>query len=162
MCTVLFYSFFFNFSGALYAYVRLQTILWWLFQNAVMLYGVVRPLHYRSLSDSGRLKYLHLTFVVVGFTLPLIPVLIIHWVGGYGIRVELNYDCLPRNISSVMYSLFIPATICAIIGVSMLLYIASELAIKVYKIQYRIGLFWKPSTSTSGHKLNILYRASYM
>ena len=123
--------FFFHFSGAIFVYIRLQTILWWLFQNAEMLYGVVRPFQYHNLSDSGRLKYLHITAVATGIGLPLIPVLICHWVGGYGIAVDLSYNCLPRNMSSVVYSFFVPATICAIIGISMLIYIASEFGIKV-------------------------------
>ena len=115
VCALFHYSFY-HFSGALHVYVRHQTALWWIFQNTVMLYGVVRPLQYRSMSDSGRLKYIHLTFVATGIGLPLIPVLICHWVGGYGIAVELNYNCLPRNKSSAVYSLFVPTTICAIIG----------------------------------------------
>ena len=110
-------------------------MLWWLFQIATMFYGVVRPFQYRTLSDSGRLKYLHITYVAVGIGLPLIPVLICHWAGGYGIAVVMNYNCLPRNISSAMYTIFVPTTICAIVGISMLLYIASELGITV---QYEI------------------------
>ena len=117
----------FHFSGAIYVYVRCQTILWWLFQNAMILYGVVQPLKYRSLSDSGGLKYLHLSFVATGIGLPLIPVLICHWVGGYGIAVDLNYNCLPRNMSSAIYSLYILTTLCGIIGVAILLYITLEL-----------------------------------
>ena len=121
----------FHFSGAMYVYVTLQTILWWLFQNVVMLYGVVRPLQYRFQKDSGKLKYFHLSFVAAGIVLPLIPVLISQWIGGYGIVIELNYSCLPRNISTVVYSLFVPATVCAIIGVSILLYIGFDFGIKV-------------------------------
>ena len=117
--------------GAMYIYERLQTLLWWLFQNGIMLYGVVRPLKYRSHSDSGKLKYVHLSFLAAGIGLPLIPVLICHWIGGYGIVVVPNYTCLPKNISATMYCLFLPATVCAIIGLSMLLYIGSKLGIKV-------------------------------
>ena len=111
--------------------MSLQTILWWLFQNATMLYGVIRPLQYRLQRDSGKLKYLHVSSVAAGIVLPLIPVLISHWIGGYGIAVDLNYRCLPRNISTVVYSLFVPATVCALIGVFILLYIGSEFGIKV-------------------------------
>ena len=118
----------FHFSGAMYVYMNLQTILWWLFQNVMMLYGVVRPLQYRFQKDSGKLKYFHLSFVAAGIVLPLVPVLIS---GGYGIAIDLNYSCLPRNISTVVYSLFVPATVCAIIGVSILLYIGFDFGIKV-------------------------------
>ena len=43
-----------------------------------------------SLSDSGRLKYCHLSFVAAGIGLPLIPVLICHWVGAYGMKLQLS------------------------------------------------------------------------
>ena len=115
-------------SGAIFVYVRLQTILWWLFQNVVMLYGVVRPLQYRFQKDSGKLKYFHFSFVAAGIVLPLIPVLISYWIGGYSIAVQLNYSCVPRNI---VYYVFVPAAVCSIIGVSILLYIGSEFGIKV-------------------------------
>ena len=115
-------------------YVKLQAMLWWIFQNGMMFYGVVQPLQYRSLSDSGKLKYLHFSFVATGIGLPLIPVLICNWIGGYGIAVALNYDCLPKNGSGVIYSLFLPLAICAVIGVFMLLLVGSELGIKVLAI----------------------------
>ena len=115
----------------MYTYVKLQTMFWWLFQNGMMLFGVVRPLQYRSLSDSGKLKYLHFSFVATGIGLPLILVLICHWIGGYGIVVVLNYNCLPKSGSGVIYTFFLSLTICGIIGVSMLLYVGSELGIKV-------------------------------
>ena len=131
MCIISLCSSPFHFSGAINVYVRLQIILWWLFQNVVTLYGVVRPLQYRFQKDSGKLKYFHLSFVAAGIVFPLIPVLISQCIGGYGIAIELNYSCFPRNISTVVYSLFVPATVCAIIGVSILLYIGSEFGIKV-------------------------------
>ena len=137
MCLISLCSSLFHFSGAIFVYVRLQTILWWLFQNVVMLYGVVRPLQYRFQRDSGKLKYFHLSFVAAGIVLPLIPVLISHWIGGYSIAVELNYSCLPRN-NTIVYSFFVPATVCAIIGVSILLYIGSEFGIKVSR-NSRVG-----------------------
>ena len=122
------------YSGAMFVYIRIQSILWWLFINGIMLYGVVRPLQYRSLSGSGRMKYVHFGCVAAAIGLPLISVLICHWFGGYGIAVPLNYACLPRNKWAVTYSLLLPLTVCGIIGLSMLLYIGSELTTKVYKI----------------------------
>ena len=118
----------------MFVYVRIQGLLWWLFINGVMLYGVVRPFQYRSLSGSGRMKYVHFGCVAAAIGLPLISVLICHWFGGYGMAVPLNYACLPRNKWAVTYSLLFPLTVCGIIGLSMLLCIGSELTKKVYKI----------------------------
>ena len=140
MCLISLCSSLFHFLGAINVYVRLQTILWWLFQNLMMLYGVVRPLQYRFQKDSGKLKYFHLSSVAAGIVLPLIPVLISQWIGGYSIAVELNYSCVPRNI---VYYVFVPATVCAIIGVSILLYIGSEFAIKVCFVIIA-GIYLKP------------------
>ena len=128
MCIFSLRSSLIHLSGAINVYVRLQTIFWWLCQNVVMLYGVVRPLQYRFQKDSGKLKYFHLSFVAAGIVLPLIPVFISHWIGEYGTAVELNYSCVPRNI---VYYVFVPAAVCAVIGVSILLYIGSKFAIKV-------------------------------
>ena len=110
----------------------MQTVLWWLFINGVMLYGVVRPLQYRSLSGSGRMKCVHFCCVAAGIGLPLISVLICHWIGGYGIAVPLNYACLPRNKWAMTYSFILPMTVCGAIGLSMLLCIGSELTKKVH------------------------------
>ena len=128
---IILYTHVYHFTGAMLLYGRLQSLLWWIFQSGTMLYGVVRPLQYRSKSDSGKLKYVHLSFLAAGIGLPLIPVLICQWFGGYGISVLVNYRCLPRNMSAMIYAFFFPTSILGISGLAMLLFIGYKLGIKV-------------------------------
>ena len=45
----------------------------------------------------GRLRYLHLGFLVAGVILPLIPTVTYWVVGDYGADVVRNYSCVPRE-----------------------------------------------------------------
>ena len=84
-------------TGACSLYGRVQTVFWWVSHISVLTFGVFRPLKYRIARESGRLRYVHLGLVVAGITIPLIPTLIHWWVGGYGIEVARNYECVPRE-----------------------------------------------------------------
>ena len=52
-------------------------------------------MEYQSANNYGKLKYVHISMITAAITLPLIPVLTVYWVGGYGISLVLNYSCIP-------------------------------------------------------------------
>ena len=118
-------------TGAVFVYIRLQAIIWWMFYASVVMFGVFYPLRYRSASDSGTLRYVHLIMVAAGVIIPLVPVLVCYWIGGYGIDLVWNYVCIPRNRSAYVYASTIPFTICGVTTLSMMILIGSEIGRKV-------------------------------
>ena len=50
-----------------------QLAIWWLFHTSALFWQVVFPLHARSMS--GKIKYIHITCVILGVLLPLIPII---------------------------------------------------------------------------------------
>ena len=115
-------------------------MLLWMFYASVVMFGVFRPMEYRSATDSGTLRYVHLTMVTAGIILPVIPVLICHWVEGYGIDLVLNYSCVPRNRSAYAYTLAIPFSVCGMTAISMLILIGTEIGRKVIKISKTLSI----------------------
>ena len=97
-----------------------------------ILFGVHWPMQYRTAKDSGKLRFAHMSMIFVGLVLPLVPVFLSYGLGGYGIAVVWNYSCIPtNNMSILVYSYELPMTIFAIISLSMLVFIASDISIKV-------------------------------
>lgn len=121
-------------------YFGLQVALWWLFHTTVIFWGIMRPIQYRQMCDSGKMKYIHLTMVFTGLILPLVATLICHWTGGFGINLLLHYSCHSKNISAIRYSVYIPLNVIVIIGTGLLLIIFSTIAQKVIH-SYEIIMF---------------------
>ena len=112
-------------------YLGLQVALWWIFHTTVVFWGIMRPFQYRQMCDSGKMKYIHLTMGISGLVLPLVPTLICHWTGGFGINLPLHYSCHPRSTLASRYSVYIPFNIIVIVGIGLLLIIFSNIALEV-------------------------------
>ena len=112
-------------------YLGLQVALWWIFHTTVVFWGIMRPFQYRQMCDSGKLKYIHLTMGISGLVLPLVPTLICHWTGGFGISLLLHYSCHPRSTLASRYSVYVPLNIIVIVGIGLLLIIFSNIALEV-------------------------------
>lgn len=59
----------------LFTYVLCQMAIWWLFHTSTLFWKVVFPFHSRSFEVSGRIKYIHITCIVMGIVLPFIPII---------------------------------------------------------------------------------------
>ena len=112
-------------------YLGLQVALWWIFHTTVVFWGIMRPFQYRQMSDSGKLKYIHLTMGISGLVLPLVPTLICHWTRGFAINLLLHYSCHPRSTLASRYSVYVPLNIIVIVGIGLLLIIFSNIALEV-------------------------------
>ena len=58
-------------AGILSLYIYCQSTVWWLFHIVFLFWKVVFPLHARF---SGKVKYIHMTCILLGIVLPLIPI----------------------------------------------------------------------------------------
>ena len=119
------------FSGGLFVYLGLQVALWWIFHTTVLFWGIMRPFQYRQMCDCGKLKYIHLTMGISGLVLPLVPTLICHWTGGFGINLLLHYSCHRKTTLASRYSVYVPLNVIVIVGIGLLLIIFSTIALEV-------------------------------
>ena len=61
--------------GILFIYMLCQLALWWLFHTVSLFWKIMFPFHARSFNMSGKVKYIHITCVIVGILLPLLPII---------------------------------------------------------------------------------------
>ena len=58
-------------------YANIQMLIWWLLHTANLFLEVKFPYHARSFKISSRKKYIHITCIIFGILLPLVPIIII-------------------------------------------------------------------------------------
>ena len=121
--------------GALSLYGRIQVVIWWLSHTAVLTYGVYCPMRYQTAKISGHLKYFHVGLISAALLAPLIPVLAQSFLGGYGIDVGRNYECVPLDESSVEV---VPIGIAGSVTLVMLIMIGSRIYELVSNNVYQI------------------------
>ena len=61
-------------AGILSVYVSFQLALWWIFHVTIIFWKVVFPLHARSFGKV-KVKYIHMTTIIIGILLPLVPII---------------------------------------------------------------------------------------
>jgi len=117
--------------GGIFIYGLLQALLWCLFHVSIIFWGVVYPVNYQVTNNSGRMKYVHLTMVIVAATLPLILIGIYSMTGGFGPNLLLHYSCFPTNTTAAFYCFLIPLDIMVIICVVMLVIVFTKIGFEV-------------------------------
>ena len=98
-------------------YTIMSVVLLWLFQSASFFWGVVWPYHYSVTKSSGRMKYYHISALVISILIPLVLTLIIQFNGGYGVILALSPRCGGLNPDIVFYSVLLPMDIIIIVGI---------------------------------------------
>ena len=87
---------------------------------SVIFWGVQFPLHSRSFKINNRMKYIHLTCVVLALLLPLVPALTNAFKGGYTMNQFPPILCMGTNADATFYSLVLPIDIMLGIGTALL------------------------------------------
>ena len=62
-------------AGVTFAYTILQQVLWWVLHTTALVWYLVFPLHARSFQTTHKIKYIHITCVLIGIIIPLVPVI---------------------------------------------------------------------------------------
>ena len=109
-----------SFLGGLFVCTIMSVVLLWLFQSASFFWGVVWPYHYSVTKSSGRMKYYHISALVISVFGPLVLTLIIQFNGGYGVIIALSPRCGGLNPDIVFYSVLLPMDIIVIVGILLL------------------------------------------
>ena len=94
-----------------------------------LFWGIKFPLHAKALAH--RQKYFHLVMVLLGLTLPIIPVIATLASGGFGLTRFPVILCTGKKGAATFYSLVLPIVILVQIGVSLLILIFWTI-LKVY------------------------------
>ena len=113
-------------AGIVFYYGLFQLIVWW-FCHEVSLFWTIRfPIHAKRFETSRRVKYFHITMVVVGLVLPTLPVIVTFTTGdpsGFGMTRFPPILCTGLQKDSTFYSLVLPINILMIIGIPLLIII---------------------------------------
>ena len=85
--------------------------------------GVVFPIRMQQLDASGKIKYIHITMLLLGLILPCVPVAVTFGTGGFALRdtVFPPIICLGRDRGASVYSLSIVESILIATGISLLI-----------------------------------------
>ena len=97
-------------AGVVHTYGLVQAALWVTFHALGLCWGIVFPFHYRRFKTEGRIKYIHVTTVVLAFVLPAIPALL-HLIEGYSIAPGSFGICFGRNKAIVYFTMILPMSI---------------------------------------------------
>ena len=107
----------------------MQLALWAICLVVMMFLGVVFPIHMKHLSASGKIKYIHITMVLLGLILPWVPVAVTLGTGGLSPRdvVFPPIVCFGRDRGATIYSLNIVDSILLATGISLLILVFYKL-----------------------------------
>ena len=123
-------SYRYNYTGIVFTYILAQIGLWIFFHSLGLFWSVAFPLHLRKFRAEKKLKYVHVTTVLVTLFLPLVPALL-HLIRGYSLGNTPTVVCLGRSIAVTFYSFILPLSIVSAI-VTSLLVILFWIIFKVY------------------------------
>ena len=138
-------------TGIVSYYTVLQLALWAVFLVVVVFLGVVFPIRMQQLDASGKIKYIHITMVLLGLILPCVPVAVTFGTGGFSLRdtVFPPIICLGVDRGATVYSLSIVESILVATGISLLILVFH----KFIKVK---------STPCLIEGINIIYRDVYV
>ena len=98
----------FQLSGMVYVYGSLQACCWITIMTLAIFWAITFPFHYERFKASGRLKYFHITAVVLAITLPAIPALALLRDGYHISRFPF---CTGRSLNTIFYGFVLPFSI---------------------------------------------------
>ena len=110
------------YTGILQVYGVMQITLLIAFHALGLCWGILFPFHYRTFKLAGRIKYIHVTSVVLALVLPAIPSLL-HLISGYGIGPGPFDACVGRNSIVTFFTVILPLSILMAIATSALVII---------------------------------------
>ena len=107
-------------------YGLLQLTVWWFCHEVALFWTIRFPIHAKTFVTSHRVKYVHITMVVVGLALPTLPVIVTLTTGdpsGFGMTRFPPILCTGLQNDSTFYSLVLPINILMMVGIPLLIII---------------------------------------
>lgn len=109
----------FKHTGIVFIYGLAQIGLLILFHAVGLCWGVVFPFHFRRFKAKEKLKYIHITTVLLALFLPTIPALL-HLKEGYSITNTPTTVCLGQSVAITFFSLLLPLSVILAVVTSIL------------------------------------------
>lgn len=126
-----------------FVYALLQTAIWWLFHTTALFWKIRYPFHARSFEMARKIKYIHISCIIAGLLIPLLPIItsmadfavdlrtnvplqnmnITFLSGGLGYR-QVRFPpvlCAGRNSDAVYYTSLLPINLIVIAGLTELI-----------------------------------------
>ena len=116
----------FHSAGIAFYYCLFQLAVWWFCHEISLFWKIRFPFHARSFETTHRIKYVHITMVIVGLVLPALPVIVTFTAGdpsGFGLTRFPPILCTGLQRDSTFYSLVLPIDILSAIGIPLLIII---------------------------------------
>ena len=96
--------------GIIFMYGIAQLGLFVLFHAVGLCWGIAFPFHYRRFQAEEKLKYIHITTVLIALLLPSVPALL-HLKEGYSVSNTPTTVCFGRSMAVTFFSLILPLSI---------------------------------------------------
>ena len=129
-----------TYTGVLFTYGLAQLGLFILFHAVGLCWGVVFPFHFRKFKAEEKLKYIHVTTVLIALFLPTVPALL-HLEKGYGIASSPTTICFGRSVAVTFFSLILPLSVVLAITTSVFVIIFWI----IFKVQNNNKVVKKPN-----------------
>ena len=112
-----------------FTYAMAQLGYWTAFHAICLCWGIVFPFHYRRIKKEDKVKYVHITTVLLALLLPTIPALL-HLKDGYTMTDTPTTLCTGRNGDVTYFALILPSS-CGIAVSTLAFVIISWTVLKV-------------------------------
>lgn len=89
-----------HFVGMVFVYALVQTAIWWLFHTTALFWKIRYPFHARSFQMSYKFKYLHVSCIIAGLLIPLLPIV----ASMISFAVELKSNTVLQNMNITFLS----------------------------------------------------------
>ena len=106
--------------GIVLYYGLLQLALWWFFHVLTLFWKIKFPLHAKAVESAHQMRYVHLTMVILGLTLPLVPVIASLATTGFGLNRFPAILCGGTNANITFYALLLPVILLLQVGITLL------------------------------------------
>ena len=94
-------------AGIILTYGEAQLGYWVAFHAIGLCWGIVFPVHFRLMKTGKKLKYYHITTVLLALILSAFPALI-HLHDGYSMGNSPTTLCIGRNVAVTFFALILP------------------------------------------------------
>ena len=107
--------------GAVLYYAAIQLLFWWLWHAIAVFWAVKWPFRAKKFNTSRKLKYLHISIILAGLLVPMIPVLSVGLKGGFTITTSPPILCTGVDVHSNFWAVILPISIILGIGTTVLI-----------------------------------------
>lgn len=133
-------------TGIVYFYTAMAIMVLWLFQCVTFFWGVIWPYSYSTAKSAGRLRYIHISSLLISSIIPLIIVLIVYIQQGYGVSISLTPPCSISSPETYFYSIMIFIDVITIIGIVLMIltfWKLSKISTRSFKQEPDVYHQWK-------------------